>query len=142
MKKALLLRVAYTNLTHCLRLLAVFCLTGFFYVLFHEEASIITKIFGGLFAPLLFALSFGLLFWVGFLILTLVLDIALFSLRLKPALVIILEALVVCGVLLYWGIRYEYPLWLALAGINLPLQGVRLRDIKRVISVEKISPYA
>jgi hypothetical protein len=140
MKRDLLLRIASTNLVSCLRMLAAACVAGFFYMLFQEAESIPAKIFGALLGPLVFLLSFGLIFWTGFILLTFLLDVVLFSLKLKPFLVIILEAVVIGGMLLYWAISNDYPLWLGLAGIYLPLQWLRLRDITRLISDTGIRP--
>ncbi|QKG56433.1 hypothetical protein GKZ68_07180 [Hymenobacter sp. BRD128] len=94
-------------------------------------------LFSSLFAPLLFLLSFGLLFWLGFLVLTLLADFILFNLALESSLVIILETLLIGGLFVFWGFYYDYPLWFFLVGIYVASQWLRWKTILHLLEQDK-----
>lgn len=142
MRRDLFLRIAATNLTNCLRILAGASALGTICSWFgigglRCTEGFISCLFSSLFTPLLFLLSFGLFFWLGFLILTLFADFILFNLALEQSLVIVLETLLIGGLFVFWGFHYAYPLWFFLGGIYVPSQWLRWKAILRLLEPAK-----
>ena len=94
-------------------------------------------LFSSIFAPFIFLISFGLIFWLGFLVLTLFADFILFNFELDASIVIIIETLFIGGLFALWGFCYDYPLWFFLAGIYVASQWLRWKDIERLIKEDR-----
>lgn len=79
-----------------------------------------------------FLLIYGLIFLLGFYLAIIILDVILLSLlKQKVNLVVFIEWLFISSIFIYYAIKYEYWLWILLAGSFLTTQFVRANKIKK-----------
>jgi len=117
-------KVFFTNRINVLVIFVSVYLFGFFSAIINEQFSIGEAIFGTTYGIVLY----GMMFWIGFIVCILVLDIVLFSFHTEPKYTtykLAIEWVLISSPFIYWVVRYNQ--WIFLVAVLAFLIGQYLR---------------
>lgn len=117
-------KVVFTNRINVLVIFVSVYLFGFFSAIINEQFSIGEAIFGTTYGIVLY----GMMFWTGFIMCILVLDIVLFSFYTEPKYTtykLAIEWVLISSPFIYWVVRYNQ--WIFLVAVLAFLAGQYLR---------------
>jgi len=122
MKKVI--RIILSNWINLLTIFIVVYVVGFLSAIINDKFTFSEALFGTTYS----VVGYGLLFWIGFIICILVLDIVLFSIDKKPqntTIKLFIEWLIISAPFIYWLIKYGE--WIFIVAILAFLLGQYLR---------------
>lgn len=122
MKK--IIKIVLSNWINLLTIFVVVYVVGFLSAVINDKFTFSEALFGTTYS----VVGYGMLFWIGFIICILVLDILLFSIDKKPqntTFKLFIEWLIISAPFIYWLIKYGE--WIFLVGILAFLLGQILR---------------
>jgi hypothetical protein len=118
------IKIVLSNWINLLTIFIVVYAVGFLSVIIDYKFTFIEALFATIYS----IVGYGMLFWTGFIVCILILDILLFSLDRKPRNITIklfVEWLIISAPFIYWLIKYEE--WIFIAAILAFLLGQYLR---------------